>query len=180
MKDGATKSFEQCYNGQAAVDDECQVIVGARITQAANDKQEMGPMLDEMKTCCDALPERLSADAGYFSEDNVKLLEDSEVEGFVAVGKQKHGEIPPPIRGRPPKNLSVKDKMRRKLLTKGGRAVYQKRKEVVEPVFGQIKEARGLRRFLLRGLDEVSAEWDLWRLTHNLLKLYRFGDLPAV
>ncbi len=179
MKDGATKSFEQCYNGQAAVDDECQVIVGARVTQAANDKQEVGPMLDEMKTRGGRLPERLSADAGYFSEDNVRLLEDSEVEGFVAMDKQKHGETPPSIRGRPPKNMSVKDKMRRKLLTKRGRAVYKKRKEVVEPVFGQIKEARGLRRFSLRGFENVSSEWDLWCLTHNLLKLYRFGALPA-
>ncbi len=180
MMDGATKSFEQCYNGQAAVDDECQVIVGARITQAANDKQELGPMLEELESRCGALPERLSADAGYFSEDNVKLLARSEIEGFVAVDKQKHGESPPTIRGRPPKDLSVKDKMRRKLLTKRGRSVYKKRKEVVEPVFGQIKEARGLRRFSLRGFDDVCAEWDLWCLTHNLLKLYRFGDLPAV
>ena len=76
--------------------------------------------------------------------------------------------------------MSVKDKMKRKLSTKHGREVYKKRKEVVEPVFGQIKEARGLRRFLLRGFDNVSEEWDLWCLTHNLLKLYRYGALPSV
>jgi transposase len=180
MKDGATKSFEQCYNGQAAVDDECQVIVGARLTQAANDKEQIGPMLDEMEFNCGSLPKRLSADAGYFSEKNVSLLERSDVDGFVAVEKQKHDKVPSPVRGRPPGNMSVKDKMRRKLSTKRGRDVYKKRKEVVEPVFGQIKEARGLRRFLLRGFEDVSAEWDLWCLTHNLLKLYRFGDLPAV
>lgn len=180
MVDGATKSFEQCYNGQAAVDEEYQVIVGSRLTQAANDKEELGPMLEEMKKRCGALPERLSADAGYFSEANIKLLENSDIEGFVAVEKQKHDEGPPPARGRPPKNMSVKDKMKRKLSTKHGREVYKKRKEVVEPVFGQIKEARGLRRFLLRGFDNVSSEWDLWCLTHNLLKLYRYGALPSV
>ena len=180
MKDGATKSFEQCYNAQAAVDEEHQVIVGARITQATNDKEELEPMVEEMESGSGPLPERLTADAGYYSEDNVKLLENSDIEGFVAVERIKHGESPPPIRGRPPKDMSVRDRMRRKLMTKRGRDVYKKRKEVVEPVFGQIKEARGLRRFLLRGYDNVSAEWDLWCLTHNLLKLHRFGDLPAV
>lgn len=180
MKDGATGSFEQCYNGQAAVDDECQVIVAARVTQAPNDKEQLGPMLEEIESNSGSLPERLSADAGYFSEDNVRLLENSDMEGFVAVEKQKHGEVPPPVRGRPPKDMSVKDKMKRKLSTKRGRDVYKKRKEVVEPVFGQIKQARGLRQFLLRGLENVTSEWDLWCLTHNLLKLYRFGSLPAV
>jgi len=180
MKDGATKSFEQCYNGQAAVDDECQVIVGSLLTQAPNDKEQVRPMLDEIGSCCGGLPERLSADAGYFSEKNISLLEDSDIDCFVAVEKQKHDEVLPPVRGRPPKNMSVKDKMKRKLSTKRGRDVYKKRKAIVEPVFGQIKESRGLRRFLLRGFDNVSDEWDLWCLTHNLLKLYRYGDLPAV
>ena len=179
MKDGATGSFEQCYNGQAAVDDKCQVIVASRLTQAPNDKEQIEPMLEEMEKSSGSLPERLTADAGYFSEDNVRLLENSDIDGFVAVEKQKHGEVPPPVRGRPPKDMSVTDKMKRKLSTKRGRDVYKKRKEVVEPVFGQIKEARGLRRFLFRGFDNVAAEWDLWCLTHNLLKLYRFGDLPA-
>jgi len=152
MKDGATKSFEQCYNAQAAVDEERQVIVGARVTQASNDKQELAPMIEEIQSGSGSLPERLSADAGYYSEDNVNLLENSDIDGFVAVEKQKHGEVPPPVRGRPPKDMSVKDRMRRKLMTKRGRDVYKKRKQVVEPVFGQIKEARGLRRFLLRGI----------------------------
>ena len=91
----------------------------------------------------------------------------------------KHGEVTPAARGRPPKDMSVKDKMRRKLRTKRGKTVYAKRKQVVEPVFGQIKQARGLRQFLLREIGNVSAEWNLWRLTHNLLKLHRFGNLPA-
>jgi len=179
MKDGATKSFEQCYNAQAAVDEECQVIVAAQVTQAANDKEQLQPMVEEIEARTGERPDQLSADAGYFSEANVKGLESREIEAFVAVEKLKHGERPPPVRGRPPKNLSVKDRMRRKLLTQRGRTVYAKRKAVVEPVFGQIKQGRGLRQFLLRGLNKVEAEWELWCLTHNLLKLHRFGVLVA-
>jgi transposase len=179
MKAGATGSFEQCYNAQAAVDGECQVIVAGAVTQAANDKEQLAPMVAAVKENTGELPERVTADAGYYSEENVRLLEDAKIDGFVAVERLKHGESPPLIRGRPPKSLSVKDRMRRKLMTKRGRDVYKKRKGVVEPVFGQIKQARGLRQFLLRGFEKVSAEWDLWCLTHNLLKLHRFGSLPA-
>jgi len=180
MKDGATKSFEQCYNAQAAVDEEHQVIVAAEITQAANDKEQLEPMVEAMENNTGQHPEMLTADAGYFSESNVEALEKADIEGFVAVERLKHGESPPPVVGRPPQGMSAKDRMRRKLLTQRGREVYKKRKQVVEPVFGQIKQARGLRQFLLRGFENVSSEWQLWCLTHNLLKLYRFGSLPAV
>jgi len=179
MKDGATKSFAQCYNAQAAVEEKSQVIVAAQVTPAANDQEQLQPMVEEIEAQTGERPGRLSADAGYFSESNVEFLSERGIEGLVAVEKLKHGERPPAIRGRPPKNLSVKERMRRKLLTQRGRTVYAKRKAVVEPVFGQIKSARGLRQFLLRGLEKVQAEWELWCLTHNLLKLYRLGSLPA-
>jgi len=179
MKDGATKSFEQCYNAPAAVDGECQVIVAAQVTPAANDKEQLEPMVAAVAANTGEPPATLTADAGYFSEANVKALEAKGIDGYIAVGRIKHGQAPPPVEGDLGADLSVKDRMRRKLLTERGRTVYAKRKAVVEPVFGQIKQARGLRQFLLRGREKVSAEWDLWCLGHNLLKLHRFGGLPA-
>ena len=180
MKDGSTKSFEQCYNAQAAVDEKRQVIVASALTQETNDKQQLEPMVEEInKNLGNQLPEKLTADAGYYSEDNVEFIEGKKVDAYIAVERMKHGEAPPPVCGRPPKDMSVKERMGRKLSTKRGKSVYAKRKQVVEPVFGQIKQARRLRQFLLRGLENVSAEWDLWCLTHNLLKLHRFGNLPA-
>lgn len=179
MKCGATKSFEQCYNAQAAVDEEHQVIVASGLTQAANDKKQLEPMVEAMAENLGGLPDTLTADAGYFSEDNVKTIEGRGVDAYIAVEKMKHGAVLPPVRGRPPRDIGIKDRMRRKLRTERGRRAYAKRKWVVEPVFGQMKQARGLRQFLLRGLEAVSAEWDLWCLTHNLLKIHRFGCLPA-
>jgi len=179
MKNGATKSFEQCYNAQAAVDEECQVIVAAQVTQAANDKEQLEPMVEAMVANTGESPDALTADAGYYSETNVQALDAKGIDGYIAVGRIKHGEAPAPVADPPSADLPVKDQMRRKLLTERGRTVYAKRKAVVEPVFGQIKQARGLRQFLLRGLENVQAEWELWCLTHNLLKLHRFGALPA-
>lgn len=179
MGHGSTKSFEQCYNAQAAVDGHYQVIVASGLTQAANDVEQLEPMVESMEENLNDVPKKLTADAGYYSDDNVKDLEDAGVDGYIAVEKIKHGDAVPSVRGRPPRGISTKETMRRKLRTKRGRRVYAKRKEVVEPVFGQIKQVRGLRQFLLRGFDSVAAEWDIWCLTHNLLKLYRFGSLPA-
>jgi len=179
MKDGATKSFEQCYNAQAGVDGTAQVIVAAEVTQAANDKEQLAPMVAAVESNTGAVPEVLTADAGYYSENNVKALAGKKIDGYLAVGRLKHGESPPPVDGDPGVELSVKEQMRRKLLTERGRSVYAKRKSVVEPVFGQIKQARGLRRFSLRGLENVSAEWKIWCLTHNVLKLFRSGWRPA-
>jgi transposase len=180
MRDGATKSFEQSYNCQAAVDDQAQVIVAAHVTQKANDKQQVKPLIEQMKTNLgEAKPREVSADAGYFSEDNVKYLESEQIESYVATGRQKHGTVEPVApRGRIPSGATVQERMARKLRTKRGKRQYSKRKETVEPVFGQIKEVRGLRRFLLRGLEGVQAEWSLICTTHNLLKLFRSGWCP--
>lgn len=177
MKDGATKSFEQCYNAEAAVDADSQVIVAADVTQDANDKQQVKPMVEQVKSNTGERPKELSADSDFFSEANVKYLEGEGVDAYVATEKMKHGERPPPPRGRIPKDATTKQRMQRKLRTKKGRETYSKRKSSVEPVFGQIKDARGFRRFLLRGLDAVRAEWRLICLTHNLLKLFRSGGL---
>jgi transposase len=178
MKVSSTKSFEQCYNGQALVDELHQVIVAAHISQKSNDVGEVEPILDVVEENLGKIPAGMavSADNGYFSEDNIMLFEDALLKPHIATGRLKHGEAPPAARGRPPKNMMPKEAMRRKLSTKAGQAIYSRRKCTVEPVFGQIKEARGLRRFLLRGKENVSAEWQIWCLTHNLLKLHRYGD----
>jgi hypothetical protein len=176
MKDGATHSFEQCLNCQAAVDAPAQIIVAAAVTQEANDKQQVVPMIEKMKENLGGdKPKEFSADNGYFSEDNVTSVEKETIEPFIATGRQKHGEKVLAPRGRMPKNATVKERMARKLRTLRGRGAYKKHKEIVEPVFGQIKGARGFWQFLLRGLRNVGAEWDLICLTHNLLKLHRSG-----
>ena len=176
MKDGASKSFEQAYNCQAASDEEAQVIVGTNVTQETNDKQQAKPLIEDVKKNTGQTPNKASLDAGYYSDDNVAYLESEKIDGYIAVGRQKHSDKTSPApRGRIPKNATTKDKMARKLRTQKGRATYSKRKQIVEPVFGQIKEARGFRRFSLRGLDNVASEWDLVCLTHNLLKLFRSG-----
>jgi len=174
MVDGATKGFVQAYNCQAAVDADSQVIVAADVTQEVNDKKQVEPMIEQVKSNTGENPTKASADNGYFSEANVEYLEDEEIDGYVASGRTKHGEAPPSApRGPVPKNATVKQRMARKLRTKKGRETYAKRKSSVEPVFGQIKDGRGIRRFLLRGIEAVRGEWRLICLTHNLLKLYR-------
>jgi hypothetical protein len=180
MRDGATKSFEQSYNCQAVVDSEAQVIVAAQVTQQANDKQQVKPLIEQMKVNLEGrTPAELSADAGYFSEDNVSYLEGQSIEPYVATGRQKH-DAEPSKSLKTPVSTTLREKMAVKLQTPAGKRVYSKRKETVEPVFGQIKEARGLRRFRFRGLGSVQAEWSLICATHNLLKLFRSGWSPQM
>jgi transposase len=178
MKVSSTNSFEQCYNGQAVVDDSFQVIVAANLSQNANDMDEVEPILDILEQNLGSIPQKtaITTDAGYFSETNLMLFEDALLNPFMATQKMKHGEVLPQVRGRIPNDMTPKDRMRRKLSTKKGQEIYSKRKSTVEPVFGQIKQAMGLRQFLLRGYDNVSAEWQIWCLSHNLLKFYRYGD----
>lgn len=173
MKRGG--EYLQGYNCQAAVDEKSQVIVAQCVSNQASDVEYLRPMLLKVEELTGQLPERLSADSGYWSKDNAEFCADLGVDAHIATGRLEHGERPPPVRGRPPKNLDAKGKMSRKLRTKAGRAVYAKRKAIVEPVFGQCKEGRGFRRFLLRGLEKVRGEWSLICIGHNLLKLYRAG-----
>lgn len=164
------------------VDEESEIVVDTNVTQQANDMQQLEPLVEVIKKNTDEqTPKKLSADNGYFSEPNVEYLEDEGIDGYIATGRQKHGDVPQSGGcGRIPKDATTLERMARKLRTKKGRETYSKRKQIVEPVFGQIKEVRGFRRFLLRGLENVSAEWDLICLTHNLLKLFRSGLMPKV
>ena len=181
MLDSSSQAYVYGYNCQAAVDEESQVIVASDTTQQAVDKKQVEPMLHRIKDNVKRNPRKLSADAGYYSESNIKLLRKRRIDGYIPPDRQGHNqeEISSP-RGRPPRDLSVADRMRRKLRTVEGKKTYAKRKEVAEPVFGQIKGARGFRQFLFRGLEKVSAEWDLWCLTHNILKLFRSGWTPKL
>ena len=167
-------AFVQGYNTQVAVEPTLQLIVGQRVTQAANDKQQMVPLIEVVQEQSGQKPEEVLADSGYCSEENLKYLAKRRMEGFVATEKQKHGERNEPCkRGPLPKGASRVERMKRKLQTKVGAAVYASRKYIVEPVFGQIKQARGFRQFLLRGLEKVRGEWALVCMTHNLLKFHK-------
>src|SRR5262245_51057508 len=151
MVDGATKAFVQAYNAQVAVDADSQVIVACHVTQEADDKQQVVPLVEGIEANTGAMPRAGLADSGYFSEANIAYLETRGIDPHVATERLKHGECPPASRGRIPKSATVADRMRRKSRAKRGRAAYARRKGAVEPVLGQIKEVRGLRRFSLRG-----------------------------
>jgi transposase len=176
MPDGANKgSFVQGYNAQIAVDSASQVIVAAEVTQETNDKKQLLPMIAQVAANLGQEPEKVSADTGYFSEANVTDQSVKEVDLYVATGRDKHGEVEEPSSDPPLAEASPKDAMRSKLRTEAGRAVYKMRKAIVEPVFGQIKEQRGFRRFSLRGKENVRREWKLVCAVSNLLKLFRAG-----
>lgn len=179
MVEGSSKAYVYGFNCQAVVDADSQVILATDTTQEATDKKQIEPMLNKIKDNVKTKPEKLSADAGYYSESNIKLLRKRRIDCYIPPDRQLHNrnDMSWP-RGRPPDNLSTADRMRRKLRTVKGKKTYAKRKEVAEPVFGQIKGARGFRQFLFRGLEKVSAEWALWCLTHNILKLFRSGWTP--
>lgn len=171
------KAFIQGYNAQAAVDARSQIIVGADLTNQAADSPHLHGMVKQVIKNTGEVPEEVSADAGYWSEKNVEFLKGYSIEVFIPPDKVKHSEWRKVVspRGRIPKNLSIKDLMRRKLKTKLGRKRYKNRQESVEPVFGQTKESRGLRQFLLRGVKKVRSMWLIDCAVHNLLKIFRAG-----
>lgn len=224
MKDGATKGFVQAYNTQIAVDAEHQIIVAADVVQETNDVRQLVPMLGSVKSEMGRLPDKVSADAGYFSEENLADERLQEVDLYVPSARQKHGTnktaaIPLPLtlnvltlisflfrglRRRWPSVTSkalythgfavtmgvsatllsgpglfllrvptLKDRMRNKLQSPEGHAVYARRKTIVEPVFGHIKDVRGFREFSLRGHANAKAEWKIVTGAHNLLKLFK-------
>lgn len=166
--------YIQGYNCQLAVDSDHQVIVAVGVSNQAPDVEHLEPMLQRIATTAGALPDVLTTDAGYWSENNAKTCADQGIDAYIATGRLPHGQPLPPKRGPMPKDADPKARMARKLRSKTGSAIYAQRKAIVEPVNGQIKEARGLRRFLLRGLEKVNAEWHLIAATHNLLKLFRY------
>jgi len=162
--------FIQAYNVQAAVDADSQVIVAQGVTNNASDAQQLAPMVAQIKQNTGRQAQELSADAGYCSEDNLKELKRRHMKGYVATGRQKHGEATA-AGERKIKLGTYAYAMWQKLRQGGRRSRYRLRKQTVEPVFGQIKQARGFRQFLLRGVRKVSGEWSLICTAHNLLKL---------
>ena len=186
----SNKGFDYSFNAQAVVDGEAQIIVAGRVTREANDKQQAVPMAQaalknlaaagiEIPKDANGAPKPIpnTADSGYFSEKAVDELEKMGMDPHVATGRQKHHETPVPTlpakTTEPSAPASAKEKMQQKLRSAAGKALYAARKQIVEPVFGQVKGVRGIRKFLLRGLEKVCAEWDLICLTHNLLKIWR-------
>jgi transposase len=176
MPSGSQKgSFLQGYNAQAAVDGEAQVIVAVEVIQQTTDNHQLAPMVEQN---VGAQPQAVSADSGYWNPEQVEKIQVQGIDLHVATGKQKHGETSKSVSADEIDSgpeLSLRERMKRKLKTEAGRNLYRMRKAIVEPVFGQIKEWRGFRRFSLRGLQKVRAEWKLLCLTHNLLKLFRSG-----
>ena len=188
------KGWDYSGNAQVVVDDACQIIVACDVTAQRNDKQQAVPMaqqaLANLKAAGIARPVDEAgqvqkivnvADTGYFSAAAVSGLEALDLDPYLATERQKHHALAEGTAGTPvPAATSAQESMRAKLRTALGRAVYGLRKGVVEPVFGQIKGARGFRRFRLRGLAKVCGEWRLVCLTHNLLKLWRYGCAPQM
>lgn len=155
------------------VDSAHQVIVAAEVTNQPSDKGQAKPMMELVRDNTGKLPRRMLADAGYFSGETVQSLTSEGIEVYMPPGKMKHtSTMPQSPRGRIPEGMSTTDRMRRKLRTKKGRRCYGLRKGLSEPVFGQIKQARGFRQFQLRGKEKVKAEWKLICTGHNVLKLF--------
>ena len=165
MPDGAHKgSFVQAYNAQIAVDAEAQVIVAADITQEVNDQQQLAPMLEQVQQNTGAKPVAASADTGYCSSGQIT---DKRVEGIdlhVATERNKHGASSESVDAKtePAEDASALEQMKQKLQSEAGRALYKMRKAIVEPVFGQIKECRGFRRFSFRSLEKTYGPNGSW------------------
>ncbi|MGB1022228.1 MAG: IS1182 family transposase [Synechococcus sp.] len=166
-------AFLQGYNCQLAVDSDHQVIVALGVSNQSPDFEHLEPMLERIAASAGALPTVMTMDAGYWSDDNANACTDQGIDAYIATGWLPHGQPLPPKRGPLPRDADTKTRMARKLRSKKGSKIYAQRKAIVEPVNGQIKECRGLRRFLLRGLEKVNGEWHLIAATHNLLKLFR-------
>ena len=179
----SNKGWEYCANAQASVDGACQVILACDVSEAPNDKQQAAPVAQAtLETLTQAGIERpqdesgtaqsipATLDNGYYSEAAVAALETLGFDPYIATGRQRHHGVQAEA---PETPATAQERMAAKVRTPAGKALYARRKVIVEPVFGQIKEARGFRRFLLRGLDNLRGEWRLVCLTHNLLKFWR-------
>jgi len=183
-KDG----FVQAYNAQAAVDGEAQIIVAHDVTQSAVDCAQLVPMTDAIESNLGRKPDQLSADAGYCSEANLEALENRNIDAYVATGRAKDavagtvkGEIPAATPAGSGEGAPTRvEAMRAKIKAGGHESPYRLRKQLPEPVFGQIKQARGFRQFLLRGFEKVRAEWAIVCTVHNLLKLAHRRSLSAL
>jgi hypothetical protein len=183
------KGWDYCGNAQVSVDGTCQIIVACDVTDAPNDKQQAAPLAQATQATlvqagieppqdeagkAQAIPATL--DNGYYSEAAVEALETLGFDPYIATARQRHHGAQAAA---PETPATAQERMAAKVRTPEGKALYARRKVIVEPVFGQIKEARGFRRFLLRGLAKIRGEWRLVCLTHNLLKLWRYGSAPS-
>jgi hypothetical protein len=189
MKAGNGHHFEQSYNAQAAVDTEgSMLILGGYVTQNANDKKELEPIVNSVSVEVREV-DTVSADNGFFSEDAIQAVEKKQDDGtqngpevFCAVEKTRHGRTVDDLKEKPSEenapieNMSEKEKMAIKLKTNEGKDIYKKRKETVEPVFWIIKNIMGFRQFMLRGFEKVNTEWALVRVAYNFKRLHRLID----
>jgi len=171
------KEYVQAYNAQAAVDSTAQVIVAQSLSNNATDVQQLAPTLKQIKQNTGRQAQEFSADAGYCSEGNLAVLARHHVDSYIATGRQRHHEASATGRRRVSQGTRVAA-MRTKLARAGRRSRYRLRKSVVEPVFGQIKQARGFRQFMLRGIQKAQGEWSLICTVHNLLKLAKAMKVP--
>ncbi len=196
MREGGSSGFVQGFNAPAAVDSQHQIIVAADVTSQQGDRAQRVPLLQPVEQNTAAKPEKVSADTGYYSPEQVWSPEVTGIDLYVKPdkGPKKYQQQPaavsdpappPPQRqkwrlrcGYDSHGVPRIDPLRAKLASTEGQAIYKKRREIVEPVFGQIKQCRRLRQFLLRSLDKARAEWRLICLTHNLLQLHRAGWSP--
>jgi transposase len=182
------KGWDYCGNAQASVDGAYQLIVACDVTAESNDKQQALPMTQltaayleqagiERPKDAAGVAQKIAGtyDSGYYSEAAAEAIEQLGFDPYMATGRQRHHAPEAEVSAAP---TTAKERMAAKVRTPEGRALYARRKVIVEPVFGQIKEARGFRRFLLRGLANIRAEWCLVCVTHNLLKLWRYTCAP--
>jgi len=178
MQDAPSRGWMQAYNSQAAVDDSVhKIVVAADVSSQQSDNPQLEPMVEQVEQRVGIVP-KLSADAGYNRKANLEWLREQKIDAYIALGKKQDDDDAPAPRGRPPAGLTDRERMQRKLRTKKGRALYKRRKHTVEPVFGHIKHGRGMRQYLLRGIDNVTAEWKLVCLTHNIGRLAAAGYRP--
>lgn len=179
MQDAPSRGWMQAYNAQAVVDDsEHKIVVAADVSSQQSDNPQLEPMVEQIKQRLGFVP-KLSADAGYNAKANLEWLCEQKIDAYIALGKKRDGDDEPAPRGRPPAGLTPRERMQRKLRTKKGKALYKRRKHTVEPIFGHIKHGRGIRQYLLRGTENVTAEWKLICLTHNIGRLAAAGYRPA-
>jgi transposase len=194
MMPQSNKGWDYATNAQIGVDGEFQIIVACYVTEAVNDKEQAVPLaeatMENLQQAGVELPKEESGeamkipatlDSGYYSEKAQEGMEERGFDPYMATGRQKHNQGKAQTSSEPlPEGATAKEKMQAKLKTPQGQKLYAKRKTIVEPVFGQIKAARGFRRFSFRGLLKIAGEWSLVCLTHNLLKLWRYRYVPAL
>jgi hypothetical protein len=167
-------SYLQGYNCQLAVDTDHQVIVAVGVSNQPPDVEYLEPRMERIVASAGGLPDVMTMDAGYWSEDNRNGCKVRRIDAHIATGRLPHGQPLPPKRGPLPRDADAKSRMERRLKSRNGSAIYTQFKAIVEPVNGPIKEERGLRCFLLRGLEKVDGEGLLIAATYTLLKLFRF------